>query len=111
MAKKSTRKPKPGKVSQTTAFRFRAECMTDIFNFLSELKIDRCLRIEITPMHFVDKELGKGFADCECTLLVEGVTQKQMLQAMRKVVDSHVMIQTLMPLGAYDGERNIRRKD
>jgi hypothetical protein len=110
MAKKSTTKPKPGKVSQTTAFRFRAECMTDIFNFLSELKSDRCLRIEIIPMHFVDKEMG-SFSDCECTLLVEGVTEKQMLQAMRKVVDGHVMVQTLMPLGAYDGVRNIHRKD
>jgi hypothetical protein len=111
MAKKSTRKPKPGKVSQTTAFRFRAECMTDIVNFLSEFKVDRCLRVEITPVQSTDKEWAKGLPDRECTLLVEGVTEKQIVQAMRKVVDSHVMIQTLMPLGAYDGERNIRRKD
>jgi hypothetical protein len=113
MAKKTTKKPKPGQVPQTVAFRFRAETITDIFNFLAELKIDRCLRIEITPVQAgsKDRDWAKGIPDLECTLLLEGVTETQLLQAMRKVDDAHVMIQTLMPLGAYDGERRRSRKD
>ncbi len=112
MAKKTktTRKSKPGKVSQTAAFRFRAECMTDIVNFLSELKVDRCLRVEITPVQSADKEWVKGLPDRECTLFVENMTQKQIVDAMKKVVDGHVMVQTLMPLGAYNGERRTRRR-
>ncbi len=79
-------------------YKFRAECFHDVQEFI--------------PLVFAQ---GKPFAfkiypdtlfpDAEVEIEAD-ISLEDMRSLMRQVFDSHVMVQTVMPIDQYTGERN-----
>jgi hypothetical protein len=65
-------------------FSFRAECGVDVTNFINQSRQDGVVTIT--------KSNGIGF-EIQCTQSFEAVQE-----AMRRVIDGHVMLQTLRPV-------------
>lgn len=78
------------------AYRFRAECQRDVDELrrLLGLKFDRITIVNSPP-----------FPDVEVELKVE-LSLEQLRDIMRRVVDGHVMVQTVALYDEYTGERN-----
>lgn len=83
-------------VSVDRVYRFRAECEADVDKLRQILgtMIDRITIINSPPFPDVEVEI-------EVRLSIE-----ELREAMRKVVDGHVMVQTVAPRDDYTGERN-----
>lgn len=79
-------------------YKFRAECMSDAFSFLSNLWsgcLFRWARIE--------KDSQFPFVEVEMKILETDLTALR--EAMCAVADGHVMVETLNVAEAYTGER------
>ncbi len=77
-------------------FKFRAECLSDIILFLN------------TSRNFLKFNIDNDEAtlpDCEIEITTY-LNYSSMLGIMRRIPDSHVMMQTLQPKLDYTGIRN-----
>ncbi len=81
----------------TSTFKFRAECISDVDSLKGVLR-KRGKRIRMT----IDEEPPWIDVDVE---IETTETLDTIKQAMRKVVDGHVMLQTIAPKDEYTGER------
>lgn len=72
-------------------YSFRAECDTDVLNFDAEAE-----RAKL-PVSYVAMMRGGGLPDVEAEF-VSSATLEELRNAMRNVVDGHVMLQTLRPV-------------
>ena len=81
----------------TNVFKFRAECINDV-DRLKDVLRKRGERIRMT----IDEEPPwiDVVVEMETTESLDGIKQ-----AMRKVIDGHVMLQTIAPKDEYTGER------
>ena len=75
-----------------TTYKFRSECLHDISKLLELLPLK--IKIEKTSM----------FPDCIAEITSE-LSMAEIKQVMRKVPDSHVMIETIAPIAEYTGYR------
>jgi len=73
-------------------YKFRAECLHDI-KLLMGLVLVSQFKIESTL-----------FPDCTAEITTE-LSIADLKKAMRKIPDSHVMLETIAPLNEYTGER------
>ena len=74
-------------------YKFRAECLADVANFL----------LEFRPEH-TEIVAAKMIPDVECVIKTSADIDK-VKGAMADVMDSHVMMQTIQPIDKYTGER------
>ena len=78
-------------------YRFRAECVPDVVRLLN------ILRNDVVELHML--QVNPVFsADVIVTLTID-LHLTDVRTAMRKVVDSHVMVETLALAVDYTGER------
>ncbi len=83
-------------MAELISYRFRAECRVDITKLQNRLPNLR-YNLSIVP--------HAGVGDCEATLEI-ALPLEELRDVMRKVVDGHVMVQTLALTENYTGERN-----
>jgi len=84
---------------------FRAECILDVFAFAGQLwtsehKHERTTIAVIPDGRFPDVDV----------VMQTRTTRTALMDCMRKVQDSHVMIQTLEPVATYTGKRDYARE-
>jgi hypothetical protein len=82
------------------AFKFRAESVMDVLELLRHPISDRALFMEL---HISRKE---PFPDVEVELNMKNVNLVKLRNAMGKVADGHVMVQTVALKEKYTGKRN-----
>lgn len=80
-------------------YKFRAECIADVKNLLNELPLEKLLAYKATPDEI-------GLPDVEIEIELVNFTFNNYLEAIRKVEDGHVMLQTIASTKCYTGERN-----
>jgi hypothetical protein len=88
-----------------TKYKFRAECVSDVEAFKDNLRELGTFSLFVKQMQ-ID---GIPVPDVEVELEVDS-NMEQVLDTMRRVVDSHVMIQTLELAANYTGDRVYDRK-
>lgn len=78
-----------------TRFKFRAECIGDVLQFM-----------DITPKPFWLWKMQQHyiFPDVDFEFTTE-MTMTEVLQTLFEIPDSHVMMDTVMPIEKYTGER------
>ena len=78
-------------------YKFRAECKTDAFKLI-DLLTD-VVEYNIEP-------LITELPDVEITVETKETTLDELRNTMQKITDGHVMVQTVMPVEKYTGERD-----
>jgi len=91
-------------------YKFRAECRPDVDRLH---KVLSAAHIEIIDWHIAPQTLshkGKQFPIPDVEVSFKTNVPLQTIQhAMRLVPDSHVMIETIQPIGSFSGERIYER--
>lgn len=83
-------------------YMFRAECDTDVAYFLHIFPGEELVRANMV-------EIEPPLPDLKVMIETNTYTAEEILDCMRQVEDSHVMIQTLAPYDQYTGERDYSR--
>ena len=91
---------------KTKYYRLRAECVPDVPRLIEALgpKFIACSfarRLMETPglsPHMLP--------DCECLLLVDGLTLDELRKVIRRIEDGHVMLETVQSPEHYTGDRD-----
>lgn len=79
-------------------YKFRAECITDIFRVLPQFK-----EWQFKEWQFVDFDPDP----CNPVFTFESILNRnEIIDRMREIEDSHVMMQTIQPTEEYTGERD-----
>jgi hypothetical protein len=87
-------------------YKFRAECRTDVEALKTKLQNLGFFSLFVSQMHIN----GTNIPDCEVELEVNSIEANDVLEAMRSITDSHVMIQTFELAENYTGERDYKRR-
>ena len=82
----------------TDRYKFRAECVHDIFELAKALP-QGFVMLEIEPAGVV------GLPDAVATITLKKMSLGDLRKAMKTVPDSHVMIETVTSPEAYTGKR------
>lgn len=81
-------------------FKFRAECLTDVFLFIDYCPAGSIKKIEHNTLEGIEN----------CTDLEVAFESKLSLEELRqicsKIEDGHIILQTIQPFVSYTGERN-----
>ena len=80
-------------------YKFRAECIGDVKELLNKLPLEKMLKYNVIPDDL-------GLPDVEIEIEILNYELDDYLNALRKIEDSHVMLQTILPIEKYTGERN-----
>ncbi len=89
---------KPLSNTQPTTYKFRAECENDILVLLEEIGHDEIMSYSIKP-------LSEGMPDKVCEITMKRFTLNDLKSEMKLITDGHIMVETLMPIDEYTGER------
>jgi hypothetical protein len=81
-------------------FKFRAECLTDVFLFFNY-----CPEGSVKDIQYNSLDLIEGYPDVEISLESK-LKLSDFRQICSKIEDGHVMLQTIQPIDSYTGERN-----
>ncbi len=74
-------------------FKFRAECLYDVNAALKKVP---CSKFKIECNFLPD-----------CTAEIEtSYTLEQVKESLKRIIDGHVMLETIAPIAKYTGERN-----
>jgi hypothetical protein len=82
-------------------YKFRAECIHDVWQFLDKISRDSITQLSITP---VEINPGVFIPDVEVEITT-GIIFKEICKILRGIVDSHVMQETIQVKELYTGER------
>jgi len=80
-------------------YKFRAECEADVDELIKLLGDEWGYEIKVTQKNPL-------FPDVEVEI-ISPLKIDEIQNLMRKVVDGHVMVQTIAPLDSYTGERDL----
>jgi hypothetical protein len=82
-------------------YKFRAECIHDVWRFLDKISRDSITQLSITP---VEINPGVFVPDVEVEITTETLF-KEIHKILRGIVDGHVMSETIQLKELYTGER------
>jgi len=80
-------------------YKFRAECQEDVLDLLILLPSGNIVDHDFDPF-------DEASPDVEVEIELKNTTLDELREIMTEVIDGHVMVQTVMPIEEYTGERN-----
>lgn len=86
-------------------YKFRAECKQDLIDLLQEVVEGKMMKCSFEHQLMADEKGVFLPPDIEVEISFLQFTLDQLKTAMKKVLDGHVMWQTVQPIEKYTGER------
>jgi len=85
--------------AESNVFKFRAECQPDVYALLP------LVGKELVAFFMKPSDDG-GFPDVDCVIAVRSLDLESLRNLIRRVVNGHVMLETIQPSHLYTGERD-----